>query len=189
MTQLCEVIQHSLNVDALLREFKTIVEPHQIFFDSWQLCVHRRKETTGLEQYTEGGQSLVWDWDNVDEDGNPTKKNPIHKENEFQTITEIFKGTYIEEVSNWLNKDYNAVRGRFMQLKPKSCLSTHKDPSLRLHIPIITNEDCFMMFKEQDIVIKMHNTSDMYIVDTTKSHTAVNASKLERTHLVYCLTH
>ena len=34
MTQLCEVIRHGLNVDELLREFKTIVEPHQIFFDS-----------------------------------------------------------------------------------------------------------------------------------------------------------
>jgi hypothetical protein len=39
MTQLCEVISHGLNVGELVREFKTIVEPHQTFFDNWQLCV------------------------------------------------------------------------------------------------------------------------------------------------------
>jgi len=76
-------------------------------------------------------------------------------------------------------------RTRLMKMKPKTCYTYHRDPSKRIHIPIITNEKC--MFIIDDEVIRYPADGNYYVVDTTKWHTAINASLEERIHIIGCI--
>ena len=68
-----------------------------------------------------------------------------------------------------------------MKSKPKTCLSWHKDDHLRLHFPIQTQEGCFMIIEDKSYFL---NKNQWYLTNTLKSHTAINASKKDRIHLV-----
>ena len=80
---------------------------------------------------------------------------------------------------------FNMVRTRVMRMHPKTCYTYHKDHTKRLHIPLITNENC--MFIIDDKIYRYPADGNYYVVDTTKKHTAVNASFEERIHIVGCL--
>lgn len=60
----------------------------------------------------------------------------------------------------------------------------HVDETPRLHIPIITNPDSFMIIDDQ---ICRFPFGKAYIANTLLPHTAVNAGKKDRTHLVFCV--
>jgi len=89
------------------------------------------------------------------------------------------------EYTNKIIKDLRIVRTRVMRMKPKTCYTYHRDWTKRLHIPLITNENC--MFIIDDEVKRYPADGNYYIVDTTKMHTAINASFEERIHIVGCL--
>jgi len=76
-------------------------------------------------------------------------------------------------------------RTRMMRMKPKSCYTYHQDPTKRIHIPLITNESCFMVI--EDKCYWYPADGNYYIADTTKLHTFVNASKEERVHIIGCI--
>ncbi len=69
-----------------------------------------------------------------------------------------------------------------MKLKSKTCYSYHQDQGKRFHIPLITNDNCF--FVVEDKIVRYPADGNYYIVDTTKKHTAVNASWEDRIHLI-----
>ena len=81
-------------------------------------------------------------------------------------------------------EDLRMYRTRAMNLRSKTCYSYHKDPTRRIHIPLVTNENCFIIV--DDIINRYPADGGYYIVDTTRKHTAVNASWEERIHLVGC---
>jgi len=83
---------------------------------------------------------------------------------------------------NSIIKEHNLYRVRLMNLKSKTCYSYHKDQGKRFHIPIITNENCF--FIVEDKLIRYSADGNYCIVDTSKKHTAVNASWKDRIHLI-----
>jgi len=68
---------------------------------------------------------------------------------------------------------------------PRSCLSWHRDPEKRLHIPIITNVGNRMII--DDISFHMPADGAAYITDNTKYHNFFNGSECERVHLVSTL--
>jgi hypothetical protein len=105
-------------------------------------------------------------------------------EHRFDTISNYFKSTYIEETMNKIQEKYSVYRTRFMLSEPKTNLTWHRDVSKRIHIPIYTNENCFMVIENSVVKLPAGNT---YLVDTTKYHTAINASNSSRVHLVACL--
>lgn len=76
-------------------------------------------------------------------------------------------------------------RTRVMRMNPRSCYSYHKDPSPRIHIPLITNDKCF--FVVEDEIIRLPADGNHYTIDTTKMHTFVNASFEDRLHIVGCV--
>jgi hypothetical protein len=76
-------------------------------------------------------------------------------------------------------------RTRLMKMKPKTCYTYHRDPSKRIHIPIITNEKC--MFIINDEVKRYPADGKWHLIDTTLWHTAINASFEERIHIVGCI--
>ena len=107
-------------------------------------------------------------------------------QNSFTQVNNFFKGTYVETVYKELDMCYNICRGRFMTLSPENrAYSYHYDMTKRIHIPLITHEDC--MFIVDDNVYKMPDPGQAYMLDTTKKHTALNLGWNKRVHLVVCL--
>ena len=101
----------------------------------------------------------------------------------------IFKELYITDVLReledyiWFHHKSLMGRARLMRMKPKTCLSYHRDDSsMRLHVPIITNDDCF--FINNETVGRMEKVGMLYLYDVRSKHTAVNASREDRIHLV-----
>ena len=87
--------------------------------------------------------------------------------------------------TNTIIMELGLCRTRVLRMKPKTCYSYHRDPSKRIHIPLITNEKC--MFIIDDVVHRYPADGNYYEVDTTLWHTAVNASLEERIHIVGCM--
>jgi len=82
---------------------------------------------------------------------------------------------------NNLLEEYNMFHSRVMRMAPKYCYSWHTDPHVRRHIPIISNDGAFMVVENE--LIRMP-VGGVYTVDTTRPHTAVNAWKETRVHIV-----
>ena len=99
-----------------------------------------------------------------------------HKENEF--VEPIYHMPYL----NSLLKELNWSRTRLMRVKSKSNYTWHYDGTCRAHIPLITNEHNFFIIEDQ--IYKMPADGGIYIADTTKCHTFVNASLDDRIHIV-----
>ena len=112
--------------------------------------------------------------------------NDYHNINEkdFNKINEFFLNTDIERILNELKQDgYDHGRVRLMKMKPKTVYSYHMDCEPRLHFALQTNPNAMMIV--DDKVIRIPADGIGYWVDTTKLHTALNASKDEiRIHLV-----
>ena len=96
----------------------------------------------------------------------------------YNNLNPLIQGSLFEN----LILKYNLKRSRFLNLGPNSTYSMHKDASTRIHLPIITNKQCFMVFKE-GLVEHLH-MGKVYWTDTTKEHTAINCSELWRLHFV-----
>ena len=107
--------------------------------------------------------------------------------NEFEEDEEDFKVfhwdmPYIKSIVEGVG----LVRSRMMNLKSKTCLSYHKDPTVRFHMPVITNESCFLIIDKE-----VHHlpAGKCYIIDSTLPHTAVNASFEDRIHIIGTVEH
>ena len=86
-------------------------------------------------------------------------------------------------INRYIQK-YGMFRTRIMISKAKSCLTRHADLSKRIHIPLFTNEDCFMVIDDRTYYLE---PGKIYLTNTTKKHTAVNASQKIRGHIVGCV--
>lgn len=151
-----------------------------------QISLQKTSECLIEDELVDSCGSLLFDWNAHDpKNGStgPRRRDNVRKENEFNILCSEFEGTYLGEVVELLKEKYNVVRGRMMALDWKTCLTIHRDATKRIHIPIVTNSDCFMMIDDIPHRLEFGAT---YLTDTTKFHTAVNASKIYRTHLVFC---
>lgn len=105
-------------------------------------------------------------------------------EDDFTIVNEEFRGTALESLLHSLPFPYR--RTRLMRLPKKTCLTIHNDTCLRYHYAIKTNPACFLVHMKDNIGEFHHVPADGYLyeMDGTKVHTAINASKQERIHLV-----
>ena len=83
-------------------------------------------------------------------------------------------------------KRHNAVRTRIMRMNPKYCYSVHHDRSKRIHIPIVTDNQAWMVWPYNNFCTQLEE-GKMYLTDTTKPHSFFNGSTEERIHLVMCV--
>ena len=100
------------------------------------------------------------------------------KELEYINLNPFFKNTIFEEIID----NYKLLKTRLMWIGPYACYSIHKDDTPRIHVPIITNPECYFVFKQG--LISHLPTGSVYWVDTTKLHTFMNCSDTPRLHLV-----
>ena len=93
-----------------------------------------------------------------------------------------YAGTPMEEYLNWLGVP--VYRTRIMLSRPKSCYTIHRDYSPRLHLPLVTNNQCYFLFTNPEKMIHMPADGRTYWVDTRAHHTFINCSLENRLHLV-----
>ena len=68
-----------------------------------------------------------------------------------------------------------------------NCNSWHRDPELRLHIPIVTNPGSLFVVNHH--VTHLLADGSVYFTDTRGYHTALNGSEPWRVHIVAALAH
>jgi len=98
--------------------------------------------------------------------------------NEIGYRVPLFDIPYINDIIH----EHRLTRTRVMRMFKKTCYYWHKDITQRLHIPIVTNEHCFLVF--EDGTMHLPATGKAYIIDTTRYHSAMNASKQDRIHII-----
>lgn len=179
---------HDLPVLDLKSEFERLIDTNKIVWpDNYgQICINT--VSTDPDNFQAGVGSLYYNWDTYgqpDENGviqtKPSVRDVPLKEEDFNTMCTVFKGTLFEEIYTELSKKYTLGRVRLMKSMPKTCLSWHCDNSTRLHFPIKTQEGCFMVI-EDEVTHMPANT--WWWTNTLVPHTAFNASLEERIHLV-----
>ena len=143
------------------------------------ICVNRIPDD---ENSILGGniRGLYWtkpDTTNVEEQ----RLEPV-QEHLYTELCPEFEDTYVEEVYKQITSKFKLGRVRFLMKPPRSCLSWHRDPEMRLHIPIITNEACRMVI--EDTSFHMPSNGNGYITDNTRYHNFFNGSEFYRVHLV-----
>jgi len=100
------------------------------------------------------------------------------RELEYNKLNPFFKDTIFEE----LIKEYDLKRTRLIWVHPFACYTMHSDATPRIHIPIITNLECYFVFKNG--LIEHIKIGASYWVDTRLPHTFINCSDHKRLHLV-----
>ena len=102
---------------------------------------------------------------------------------DLNLMNEWFKNSYVEEVINIINETYNTTKWRFMRLSSeRRAYSYHKDETKRLHIPLLTNDECMFIIEKQ--LYEMNQPGVLYEMDTTQYHTALNLGWSDRVHMV-----
>jgi hypothetical protein len=101
-------------------------------------------------------------------------------ENKYRHIPKRLAGTEIEKLIN----RYQGFRTRIMVMDPRKCYSVHSDITPRVHIPIITNDQAWMIWPYDNVCYNL-KPGVSYWTDTRKKHTFLNGDKMQtRIHLV-----
>lgn len=103
-------------------------------------------------------------------------------EKDYCVLNPLFEGTVLEKYI----KKYNGYRTRIMTMPGRHCYSVHMDPTPRIHIPIVTNEEAWMIWPYKNLCYKMP-TGSIYWADTRKFHTFINGANIPRIHVVMCV--
>lgn len=108
------------------------------------------------------------------------------READFSIINDAFRGNAVEELLDKLA--FRPGRVRLMRLAPKSCLSIHADSTRRFHYAVVTSPDCYLVEMQDNRGVFHHVPADgrLYEMDARMTHTALNAGRSERIHLVIC---
>jgi len=106
----------------------------------------------------------------------------VAQEKEYTHIHSKLSGSCLEEII----KKYNGFRTRIMVMNSKSCYSVHADPTPRIHIPIVTSPQCWMIWPHHNTCHQLH-PGHTYWTDTSKRHTFINGGLEQRIHIVMCV--
>jgi len=99
-------------------------------------------------------------------------------ETQYIELNPFFKNTIFETII----EKYKLKRTRLMWVNEKSCYSLHSDETPRIHIPLITNPECYFLFNPGSL----HHLAagSVWWVNTKLRHTFLNCSEYSRLHLV-----
>lgn len=170
----------------LITDLFSMIENNTIYWNGNQICINSTK--ADCNNFLLGTGSLSKNWnksvtkhsDKIISITVPRKENQL-KEEEFTEICPIFQNTQIEKIYNFLSNKYILGRVRFIKSDPRTCMSWHKDSSIRIHYSLSTDKGCMMVI-ENEIIHMPRNT--WWLTNTTMNHTAFNASMSSRIHLV-----
>ena len=111
------------------------------------------------------------------------KQREIGDDTAYTVLHPDLEGTYIEEFFKLLS--FKPFRARLMVLDPSVCYSIHNDDTPRYHVAVTTSPDARFVFVERQKIIHIPADGRVYFVDTRQKHTAFNAGKQPRMHIVF----
>jgi hypothetical protein len=160
-----EVLEDNIDLKAILEEANSV----KMFLDAGWKDIYQ----VGLQSHKPGlNPSDEWD-------------KSIGRLNRLQYPETYFKYSLFNlPTINRIMEKYGMKRTRIMKSNPKTCLSMHQDLTKRIHIPLITNDKCFMAIEDRNYYLE---AGKIYLTNTTLRHTAVNASDTYRVHIVGCI--
>jgi hypothetical protein len=79
----------------------------------------------------------------------------------------------------------NLTRAKLISIAPEFCYKIHRDWTNRIQLAITTDPFCYYM--EEGVLYHIPEDGYGYLTETTKDHTAINASKIKRVHLIGCV--
>lgn len=97
---------------------------------------------------------------------------------EYDQLNPVFDNTIFSDII----QKYNLKRTRLMWVDPYACYSMHVDSTPRIHIPLISNPECYFVFKYG--MIKHLSVGNVYWINTKILHTFMNCSDTPRLHLI-----
>lgn len=131
--------------------------------------------------HKQAGLQYAEDSDNLWSEGTGKLKGLVTPELKYSNLNPVLRGTIFEDIIN----EHKLVRTRFMWVNRMSCYSMHRDLSPRIHVPIITNSECyFVLKKESEGLIEHLPAGKVYWIDTRIHHTFMNCSMESRLHLI-----
>ena len=151
-------------------------------YDFRAICINQKPNDP--KSITGGNIRGIY-WTNPSEAWTEEQRLEKVDEASFTEICDIFKESYIEEIYNLLKSNWQIGRVRILLKPPRSCLSWHRDPEKRIHIPIITNPGCRMVIENESF--HMPADGSIYITDNSKYHNFFNGGEKDRIHLVATL--
>ena len=156
-------LDYKFNLDALTKDVYTVIETAG-WGDKNQICLTHPENQ---ESWFIGSGGLI------------TTKN-------FTVMNNFLVGSYYEQVHNTIKKDFLFTRVRLMNLVAGQCMSLHTDTQPRIHIPVVTNEQCLMIIDNE--VKHMPAKGSAWLTNTLKTHTALNANlTMNRIHILFDL--
>lgn len=103
-------------------------------------------------------------------------------EEHYKYLNPALAGTMLAN----LIEEYDCFRTRIMIMKPRACYSIHADRTPRIHIPVVTNKQAWMIWPHANQCYQM-SQGKVYYTDTTKNHTFINGGEADRIHVVACV--
>lgn len=104
-------------------------------------------------------------------------------ERDVNTVLDIFDNTETKRCVEVINQYTGTCRARYLTMIPTQTYRMHIDSGWRLHIPIISNDNCYF-FHKGEMPYYMEADGSCYIVSVDHMHTAMNLSEEKRTHIV-----
>lgn len=188
-----EKIDRKININLLKNTVTEATQNYLPFMVS--SCFGGWSVTSASGSYRDGWQSgelLYSDAYKNSLDKEKFRKNlGFLKSTEHINKTEICKG-YLNEVVNDLIEDsFEPCRIRLSLLKAGGQSTWHRDAeenqyTVRLHIPIFTNTNCF--FESEGDRVHLKADGSIYIIKVNKLHRVINCGTEDRLHLIMNIT-
>ena len=111
------------------------------------------------------------------------KQREIGNDADYTLLHPQLHGSYVEEIFNRL--PFRPFRARLMVLDPGVCYSMHHDDTPRYHVAVNTSPGAHFVFVDHERIVHIPADGRIYFVDTRQTHTAFNASRAPRLHIVF----
>jgi len=147
-----------------------------------QICLTKKEGQTVPDCFYEGHGGVY----KTMVDGSEVIRQQQLDEKDYSIFIPEFEHTYFKEVYNTL-RDYvfnwDAVLGRVRLMKsvPRACLSWHRDPEPRLHVPIVTNIGAKLVIENE---VKHLPVGRAWYTNTRHYHSQFNGGETDRVHFV-----
>lgn len=139
---------------------------------------HQLESNMSWTDYGTKGRQAGLQYRDIEDPWNSAVGKSRGEELAYTNLNPFFSNTVFERLID----QYQLKRTRLMWLNPMSCYSMHRDSTPRIHIPLITNTECYFVFKRG--IIRHMPAGSVYRVDTTRYHSFMNCSDHLRLHLV-----
>jgi hypothetical protein len=175
-------------VEALGQVLEIAPWPDEVLHKKYhQICLTKREGQTAPECFYEGSggtyRTLV--------DGQEVIRQQELDERDYCVFIPELNNTYFREVYDTLRElvaqQYDGDLGRVRLIKsvPRVCLSWHRDPEPRIHVPIVTNIGAKLVIESE---VKHLPVGRAWYTNTIYYHSQFNGGEEDRIHLVTSIT-